>query len=420
MKLRFYTILTLTVGLAACCFAACGELENKLPPPPSEEDLKLSTPSNVELFVDAVRWDSVEHASEYEVQVGQTSKTVSVEYFDLSSWILTGAYEIRVMAKAEGYEDSEWSEPVRLIIGTKGLEFTLTKDGSGYEVSRGTANVNNTHVYIPSFYNGLPVVAVAEEAFYQCTRLRGVTLPESVSSFGKYAFNTCSQMEEVNIPEAVTELEAAVFIKCTSLKSIVLPKNLKVIGNSVFRYCTVLSEISFPDALEKIGVCAFDDTAWYDAQPDGPIYIGTILYKYRTSETGEFFVDNIHEDTTYIVGAAFYNLHNLVGVNLPESVKGIGQSAFEECEKLRSVVLPSNLEELGEAAFKQCYALERIVIPNTVKSPIIWFGMCRALKEIVYTGTMEEWKKIEYYYWDTHLPNDYVVKCTDGEIRKSV
>ena len=422
MKLRFYTILTLTVGLAACCFAACGELENKLPPPPSEEDLKLSTPSNVELFVDVVRWDSVEHASEYTVQVGQTTKTVSVEYFDLSSWILTGAYEIRVMAKAEGYEASEWSEPVRLVIGTKGLSFTLTKDGSGYEVSRGAANVNNTHVYIPSFYNDLPVVAVAKQAFYQCSRLTGVTLPDSIGRIADGAFSGCSRLEDVNIPEKITLLEAGAFRDCLSLKSIKLPSGLHELENVVFYGCKALAEIDIPETVEKIGVDTFEGTPWLEAQSHETVYIGKVLYLYKApSETEEFYIDDIREDTVYISGTAVVGLKNLVGINIPNSIKGIGYNAFGSCG-LKEVVLPESIVELGEGIFSRCKSLERVVIPKSLQTLPRIFPQCSSLKEIVYTGTMEEWKKIEptkatvVSPWDDYLPDDYIITCSDGTI----
>ena len=420
--LRKLVFLTLSAGLAACCFAACGELENKLPPPHLEEDLKLSTPSNVQLFVDVVRWDSVEHASEYTVQVGQTTETVSVEYFDVSSWILTGAYDIRVMAKAEGYEASEWSEPVKLVIGTKGLEFTLTADGAGYEVSRGTANVNNTHVYIPSFYNDLPVVSVAKQAFYQCSRLTGVTLPESVSNIGGGAFNTCNRLEKVNIPEAVTELEAAVFYECLSLKSIKLPSGLRALGNTVFYGCRALAEIDIPETVEKIGVSTFEETPWLEAQLHETVYINKVLYQYKApSETEEFYIDDIREDTIYISGTAVVGLKNLVGINIPNSVKGIGYNAFGSCG-LKEVVLPESIVELEQGIFSRCKSLERVVIPKSLQTLPRIFAQCFSLKEIVYTGTIEEWKKIEPTKatvaspWDDYLPDDYIIICSDGTI----
>ena len=416
--LRKLVLLTLSAGLAACCFAACGELENKLPPPPLEEDLKLATPSNVQLFVDVVRWDSVEHATEYIVQVGQTTETVSVEYFDVSSWILTGAYDIRVMAKAEGYENSKWSEPVKLVIGTKGLEFTLTKDESGYEVSRGAANVNNTHVYIPSFYNDLPVVSVAKEAFYQCTRLTGVTLPDSVSNIGKYAFNTCSRLAEVNIPEAVTKLTVALFRECTSLKNIKLPSGLRELENTVFYGCTALAEIDIPETVEKIGVSTFEGTPWLEAQSHETVYINKILYKYKApSETEEFYIDDIREDTVYISGSAVVGLRNLVGIKIPDSVKSIGYNAFGSCG-LKEVVLPESIIELEQGIFTRCKSLERVVIPKSLQElPRYTFSQCPSVKEIVYTGTMEEWKKIEPVgSWDGTFPDDYIITCSDGTI----
>lgn len=58
---------------------------------------------------------------------------------------------------------------------------------------------------------------------------------------------------------------------------------------------------------------------------------------------------------------------NLVVVDLPKTVKKIGNMAFANCAKLRTVDL-GNVIEIENNAFYRCPQLELIVIPKTVKS----------------------------------------------------
>ena len=64
---------------------------------------------------------------------------------------------------------------------------------------------------------------------------------------------------------------------------------------------------------------------------------------------------------------AFYNCINLVSVDIPDTVTDIGQEAFAGCSSLRDITLPESLERIGYSAFYQCRSLENIDIPGTVK-----------------------------------------------------
>lgn len=93
-----------------------------------------------------------------------------------------------------------------------------------------------------------------------------------------------------------------------------------------------------------------------------------------------------------IVVPAFYN-------GLP--VTEIGESAFsgdenKACKKITGVLLPEGIEKIGSSAFYECNALASLTLPKTLKSIDFWvFGGCGKLKTVYYTGSLEDWEKIE-------------------------
>ena len=71
---------------------------------------------------------------------------------------------------------------------------------------------------------------------------------------------------------------------------------------------------------------------------------------------------------TSISSRTFYGCSNLISVNIPNSVTGIGNSAFESCSGLTSVTLPNNVMSIGNSAFYGCSGLTSVTIPNSVTS----------------------------------------------------
>jgi len=70
---------------------------------------------------------------------------------------------------------------------------------------------------------------------------------------------------------------------------------------------------------------------------------------------------------TAIGAGAFYEIDEIISVEIPDSVTSIGWGAFEYCVDLQKVVLPNKLSKIAPDTFKNCYDLYDITIPSSVK-----------------------------------------------------
>ena len=100
------------------------------------------------------------------------------------------------------------------------LTFYLRSGGFGVYSCRTSAS---GPLVIPSTYNGLPVTAIGDGAFRDCTSLISITIPDSVTQIGAYAFDTCSSLTSITIPDSVTSIGQYAFRGCSGLNKINLP-----------------------------------------------------------------------------------------------------------------------------------------------------------------------------------------------------
>ena len=212
------------------------------------------------------------------------------------------------------------------------------------------------------------IVSIAPSAFSGCSGLTSLTIPNSVTSIGSSAFRGCSSLTSINIPEGVTNIEANTFLNCSSLTSITIPNNVKSVEHSAFSGCSSLASITFPDDIISIGEYAFNGTSWYTNQPDGVIYVGKVLYKYKGDMPANTNIA-IKDGTISISPQAFQKCSTLISVVIPNSVTNIGYYAFSSCSSLSSVTIGKNVTTIGGYAFAWCEnSLTSITLPENITS----------------------------------------------------
>lgn len=209
------------------------------------------------------------------------------------------------------------------------------------------------------------VTAIGDNAFYYCTGLKSIFIPNSIISIGKNAFNMCTSLTSVNIPSSVTLISDGMFFSCGALTSIEIPEGVTSIGVNAFNGCSKLSNITIPSSVIYVGQSAFSGTAWYNNISSGVVYVGKILYAYKGKMPANTEID-IAEGTMCISGGVFKDCTGLTSISIPNSVTEIGPNTFSGCSNLRSITLPNKLKTIEERTFEKCKSLPAISFPNSV------------------------------------------------------
>ena len=94
---------------------------------------------------------------------------------------------------------------------------------------------------IPESIDGVPVVAIGERAFRDCSTLKGdVVLPKSIVAIEKEAFMNADGLNgRIYFPQSLKVISDRAFYGCQSLQGdLIIPDSVETIGDEAFSYCT--------------------------------------------------------------------------------------------------------------------------------------------------------------------------------------
>jgi len=174
------------------------------------------------------------------------------------------------------------------------------------------------------------------EAFLECTNIKSVILPNTLTAIGTQAF-WGSSLVSISIPASVEEIRGSAFFGCSSLKTVTFEKGSKLKTVAGFSHCTSLTTIEIPASVETIGQYAFNDCT----------SLHTVTFEKGSK------LKTIGSDV-------FLNCTSLTMIEIPASVETIEDQAFEGCSLLATVTFEKGSQLKTVDGFSNCTALTTV------------------------------------------------------------
>ena len=243
------------------------------------------------------------------------------------------------------------------IIANAATYGNLTYKVSGGEVTITDCSTSATTVTIPSTINGYPVTSIGTYAFYKCTSLTRIIIPNSVTSICDYAFSNCTSLASVTIGDSVTSIGNDAFSSCDALSSIIIPDGVSSIGAYAFYFCSSLTSIKIPSDLTYIGDYAFS-------------YCDSLNSVYVNDIKNWCNIEFSNGGSNPLINGAKLYVNNILATNIviPSGITDIKDYSFNFYTYLTSITIPNGVEHIGEEAFRECTNLKSILLPDSIIS----------------------------------------------------
>lgn len=249
------------------------------------------------------------------------------------------------------------------------------------------------------------ITEIGDDSFFRCSSLRKTSQLSSVKRIGSRAFEDCKKLsfDLLDLSSAL-RIDDSAFLLCELIKSVKLADNCESVGQSAFAGCSSLTSIDYnPDAATIYSSGSFDDS-WISGLPveDNVVYMGRTALRQVAGEFGEHLPELKFREGTLCIAHNFVANRFYKKVELPKSLKRIGDKAFyrggsgwdgDFYTGIESLELPEGLVDIGKEAFGMYDSeveVENLIIPASVKhiSDRAFYGW-RKLKTLRLLGGAE-------------------------------
>lgn len=278
---------------------------------------------------------------------------------------------------------------------------SIVATANGYEYTDGYTTKDDTLTTQSFTGTGTKIIEVALpktlkhiEANAFNTNLHDLTVHSGTMAVG--AFKSLNQLATVHLSDAITHIPQEAFYNCSALQSITLPETLDTIGNYAFQGAGLLS-ITIPANVSHLGHGAFAGSSSSSGSS----------YGYYSSETSSS--KSGYDASTRASSSSYYSYDDycyggsLREVTIPKDskLKTIPSRAFEGNESLTKLsILGDSITSIRDVAFRRC-ALDTLILPpNLTSLSTLSFGYCTGLKFVAMPKSL------------TNIPANAFVGCT--------
>jgi len=307
------------------------------------------------------------------------------------------------------------NQPCTICHASYGLKYELTDDNNSYSIAS-IGNCADSSVVIPKYYNNHLVTSIKEKAFYNCTSLTSITIPNSVTTIGELAFTgsglTNIIVDDMNtdyksidgnlytkdetiliqyaigknettfvVPNGVASIDNNAFYGCELLTSVTIGNGVTSIGDWAFYSCKSLISVTIGNGVTSIADYAFSScyslvevvnnsthiTVEKGKESNG--FLG--YYALSVCNSGDTFTGTkISTDNDYFIytdddeKVLVLYTGNETSLTLPTYINKINRHAFYGCEALTSVTISNSVTSIGDNAFYGCTNLTAVYITD--------------------------------------------------------
>lgn len=269
-----------------------------------------------------------------------------------------------------------------------GIGYYLNKDGKSVTVTQKRGSYSG-EVIIPKeikYLNAnLVVTSIDDMAFYDCSSLTSVTIPNSVKSIGNSAFCLCTGLTSVSIPNSVKSIGSNAFSNCSGITSVTIPDSVSNIGGGAFYNCSSLTSVIFnAENCEDFSSGIFDNCNLTSLVIGEGVKRIPSYFAYNQKSITDITIPNT---VTSIGESAFAGCAGFSSITIPDGVTSIGDGAFCDCVGVTSITIPNSATSIGSSAFSSCSGLSSVTIGNNLTTiGISAFNRCLSLTSVIYNA----------------------------------
>ncbi len=245
------------------------------------------------------------------------------------------------------------------------------------------------------------VISIASHAFDNCTNLKSVAMPNTLTQIQNDAFCNCDSLISITIPPKVTSIGYMAFYGCSNLKEVILQEGEQsidfVCGNTNYRGVFSSCPLTKVFIGRDITLSLLYESYGSECLSNGP-------FSWKKSLTDITISNNVSTIPAYL----FYEDANISNISLGNNIKSIGEYAFYNCTNLHTAIVPNSTTSIGRYAFYNCKSLKTAVIGNGITDlPLYLFESCDSLTT-VYLGNSIKTISNKCFYGCSDLINIYL------------